>query len=137
VAVAHEILGKVFLVAGVLLAAGAAWSAFAARRSSGQFDHRFLVDRMVLTVLVLVALNGAIGLLLVWSGTRPADPLHWLYGPAALVALPLALALASWRGRGGRASGLGGEASRLRRDAWVIVGAIALIGIAARLFATG
>jgi hypothetical protein len=130
VAVAHEILGKVFLVAGVLLGAGAAWSAYSARRSSGHLDHRFLVDRMVLTVLVLVALNGAIGLLLVWSGSRPADPLHWLYGPAALLTLPLAVLLARWRGHEG-------GPSRLRRDAWMVVGAIALVGIAARLFATG
>ena len=72
---------------------------------------------------------GLIGAILLATGSRPADPLHYLYGPAALIALPVAIWI------GARATRAG--PSRVRRDTWTAVGGLALLGIVLRLFATG
>jgi hypothetical protein len=63
------------------------------------------------------------------TGARPADPLHFLYGAAVLVALPIAILF------GARTPPADG--SRARRDAWTIVGAVVVLGILFRLYATG
>jgi hypothetical protein len=107
----------------------AIWSAIAGRRSGGRSDHRFAVDRAVLAALVLVAAAGLVGIALLIGGSRPADPLHLLYGPAALVCMPVAIWL------GARAPAGGG--TRLRRDVWTAGGGIVLLGLAWRLLATG
>lgn len=107
----------------------AAWSIVSAKRSGGRRDHRFAVDRAVLAVLLVLAAAALVGLALLASGSRPADPLHLLYGPAALIAVPVAIWI------GARASA--GHASRLRRDFWTAGGGIVLIGLGLRLVATG
>ncbi len=107
----------------------AIWSAIAGRRSGGRSDHRFAADRVVLAVLVLVAAAGLVGIALLINGSRPVDPLHLVYGPAALACLPVAI----WLG----ARPAGGGGSRLRRDVWTAGGGIVLFGLAWRLLATG
>jgi hypothetical protein len=125
----HQLLGILVVVATVALLAAGGWSALATRRSGGTRDHRFAVDRLVLVVIGLVLANGLVGLLLISTGARPADALHLLYGPAALATLPVGV----WLSR--RASA--GAAGPRRREAWLVVATIVLLGIELRLFATG
>ena len=127
---AHQIGGSVVLAATVALVLAAGWSAVDGRRTRGAVDHRFAVDRLVLAVVGLIALNAALGTIVLVTGARPADPLHLLYGPAALVTLP-----AGWW-LGGRARH-GRPATRLRRDVAIVIAALVLLGIGVRLFATG
>jgi hypothetical protein len=112
----------------LLIAAG--WSAREGRRSGGIVDHRFAVDRLVLAVVAIVALNAVLGGLLFATGAHVADPLHLLYGPAALVTAPIGW----WFGGRTRA---GAVTTRIRRDVWVAASAAVLLGIELRLFATG
>ena len=125
----HVILAVVVMAASLVVIATAIWSAVAGRRSGGRRDHRSAVDRSILVVLCGVFAAGLIGAVLLVTGSRPADPLHYLYGPASLVALPVAI----WVG----ARAIRPDSSRVRRDAWTAVGGLALLGIVLRLFATG
>jgi hypothetical protein len=115
---------------GGLLAASA-WSFASGRRSGGARDHRRAVDRLILVITAVVAANGLLGSALLITGSRPADPLHLLYGPIALVTP----ALGWWLG--GRGARPPGQPDRSRRDAWLLVASIVLLGVEARLFATG
>ena len=72
---------------------------------------------------------GLLGAVLLAAGSRPADPLHLVYGLAGLIALPVAIWI------GARASSV--DSTRLRRDLWTAGGGIVLLGIGLRLFATG
>jgi hypothetical protein len=125
----HQLLGILVLAASVALLVAGGWSAIATRRSGGARDHRFAVDRLVLVVLALVLTNGLVGLLLIGTGGRPADPLHLLYGPVAVATLPVGVWLS-------RRVSAGAVATR-RREAWLIAATVVLLGIELRLFATG
>jgi hypothetical protein len=125
----HQLLGWASIAGSAAIVAVAIWSVIEGRRSSGRSDHRFAVDRSVLAVLVLVAAAGLIGIALLMSGSRPVDPLHLVYGPTAMVCLPVAI----WIGT--RASA--GPGSRLRRDVWTAGGGMVLLGLTLRLLATG
>ena len=127
---AHQFLGFGALLVTVVLLFAACWSAVAARGSAGTRDHRFAVDRAILALLVVLVVDGLIGLGLLVTGVRPADPIHLLYGPAAFATAPVGYWLAR---RGGFRAGSG----RSRRDAWVALAAIVLLGIEYRLFVTG
>jgi heme A synthase len=126
----HQFVGALAVVSTAALLIAEAASVITARRSRGAADHRFAVDRLALATIGIVALNGLIGLLLVAVGGRPADGLHLLYGPAALVTLPGAVWL-SKRGERqpdrGRAQGVG----------WLVIGTVLLLGVELRLFMTG
>jgi hypothetical protein len=129
ITVAHQLLGAAALLVTAVLLVVASWSAFSERASNGARDHRFAVDRTILVVLAVLLLAGLVGLGLLAGGGRPADPLHLLYGQAALVTAPIGYWLAR---RGGlRAPG------RFRRDMWVAIAAVVLLGIEYRLFVTG
>jgi heme A synthase len=125
----HNLLGLATIAASLALVAVALWSALAARGAGGRIDHRFAVDRAVLAVLALVSAAGLIGMAMLISGSQPADPLHLVYGPAALICVPVAI----WIGGRARAE----RASRLRRDIWTAGGGIVLLGLGLRLVATG
>jgi hypothetical protein len=127
---AHQILARVTIVATIVTLLAGLWSMISARRSDGRVDHRFAVDRLVLPVVGLVAANGIAGSLLLAGGSRPADALHLLYGPAALVTLPVGV----WLSRRGRDLA---SAAAARRDEWLVAAAVLLLGIELRLFMTG
>jgi hypothetical protein len=125
----HVVLALVAAAASLVVIAAAIWSAVTGRRSDGRRDHRSAVDRAVLAVLGSVIAAGLIGAILLVTGARPADPLHFVYGPAALIALPVAI----WVGARGTRVG----SPRVRRDVWTAGGGLVLLGIVLRLFATG
>jgi amino acid transporter len=128
---AHQFLGAVAVVSTLALLIVAAAAAATARRSAGVIDHRFAVDRLVLLVLAIIAVNGVIGLmLLAAAGRRPADDLHLVYGPAALLSLPVGVVLGR-RGPPTNARAWG------RRIGWIIVATVLLLGVELRLFMTG
>ena len=120
-------------VAGLSIAllVAAVWSLIEGRRSGGRVDHRFAVDRLILAVAVAVAANGLLGLLVAAGGAGPREPLHFLYGPAAVIAAPLGWWLV------GRPRLDVGAAARRRRDLWVAVAAIVLLALQLRLVGTG
>ena len=128
--VALHIVLAAATVAGSLLVVGSAlWSSIMGRQSGGRRDHRSAVDRAVLFVLGTVTVSSIVGILLLIAGSRPPDPLHYVYGPAALIALPVAI----WIG----ARSASADTFRLRRDLWTAGGGIVLLGIVLRLYATG
>ncbi|MBA3235479.1 MAG: hypothetical protein H0T59_05735 [Chloroflexi bacterium] len=132
----HHFLAIVLVVVTVALLAAAAWSTTDARRSGGAIDHRFAVDRLILAVTAIFAIEGVIGMAIALVVRGPTDPLHLLYGPLALIALPVG----RWFGasRQARAADIDGGAARSsRRDLWVVVAAVILLGLELRLFATG
>lgn len=126
---AHALIGSAAIAAPLVVVGAAVWSVVAAQRSGGRVDHRFAVDRAVLAELFLLAAAGLVGMALLLGGSQPADPLHLVYGPAALLCVPLAIVI------GGRGSPE--HASRQRRDMWTAGGAIVLLGLGLRLVATG
>jgi putative Mn2+ efflux pump MntP len=125
----HDLLGLATIAGSLTLVGVGVWSVIAGKRSRGGLDHRFAVDRAVLAVLLLLAAAALVGMAMLMSGSHPADPLHLVYGVAALICVPVAI----WIG----ARSSGGRASRLRRDIWTVGGGIVLLGLALRLLATG
>ena len=125
----HELLAAAAVIGALTVVVAGAWSVIAGRRSGGRSDHRSALDRAILAVLATISGAGLLGVLLLVTGARPTDPLHYLYGPAGLVALPIAILF------GARTPPADG--SRVRRDLWTVIGAIALLGILFRLYATG
>jgi amino acid transporter len=124
---AHQTVGVVAVVATLVLLVTALWSIVAARRSGGERDHRFAVDRALLLLLGVTAVAIVLGGVVFASGSRPADALHLLYAVVALVAAPVGW----WLG------GRGGGGRRSRRDGWLAVAALLQLGIELRLFMTG
>jgi heme A synthase len=109
---------------GLVLTVVAALGAVAA--IVGVFRPRILpLVRLYLRItIVLVAVQVAIGLILVATGERPHQVLHWLYGAATLATLPIALAI------GKR---LGGRDEQI----WLAGGAVLTLLFAFRAIATG
>jgi hypothetical protein len=130
VAAAHQVAALATIGVTIALLGAAAWSWVAARRTDARLDHRFAVDRLALAVEAFIAVNVALGGLLLATGERPSDPLHLLYGVAALVTLPVGW----WWG--GRPDG-SGATSRRRRDGWLLLAVAILVGVELRLVATG
>jgi len=127
---AHQFATVVVAAIALGLLLAAVWSAIDGRRSAGGRDHRFAVDRLVLALVLVVALNDAVGGALIAGGRRPADPLHLVYGVAALVTVPVGWWI------GGRAWG-GRGPSRMGRDVAIGVACILQLAIQVRLVATG
>jgi heme A synthase len=75
-------------------------------------------------MIALVAVQVAIGLVLVATGNRPQQLIHWFYGAATLLALPLAMVI-------GRR--LGGREEQI----WLAGGAVMTLLFALRALATG
>jgi amino acid transporter len=127
---AHQFLARVVVAATIVMLIVSLWSVISARRSEGRVDHRFAVDRLVLLVVGLVGANGIVGSFLLAGSSRPADALHLLYGPAALVTLPIGV----WLSRRGPDVA---SAAAPRRDGRLVLAAIVLLGLELRLFMTG
>jgi len=72
----------------------------------------------------LVAVQVLSGIVLVATGSRPSQALHWIYGAATLLALPLAM----W---------IGVRRSKHDRQLWIAGGAIATLLFAFRAIGTG
>lgn len=115
---AHALVGQVAILLGL---AAAVWSValVTTRRTPGTF---FLGG--VLWLFAAIALAAALGVVMVVSGRQLADGLHVVYGILALAVLPSAALIAS--GRPAR-----------ERSIVVVVGAIVLVILLARLFQTG
>ena len=110
-----------FGVAVLILAAGGAILAIL-----GLLRPRFMpaVGIYVRFIVVAVAIQVVIGLVLVATGSRPHEVLHWLYGAATLVSIPIAVAV-------GRR--LGGREEQI----WLAGGAVLTVLFALRAIATG
>jgi len=112
----HGALAIAVAVIGVVVAAVAiGWDRFGR-------PGRLAVDRAILLAIVAALVAIGSGLLLLATGGRPADALHFVYAAAALVALPVA-----------RFAGV----FATRRPLAVIVGAIVLVALVVRLAQTG
>jgi hypothetical protein len=107
------------IVAGV--AAAATVAVVVVRAWLGR-PGRLAVDRVILAALVVIVANVAVGLVLLATGSRPADPLHFLYAVVALLALPIAR---FW------------GALERRRALALAIGGVVLVGLVVRLFQTG
>lgn len=71
-----------------------------------------------------VAVQAGIGVVLVFAGQRPSQGIHWFYGAATLLAMPVAFAIGSRMGA-------------REEPLWVVGGAVATVLFAARALATG
>ena len=109
---------------GVVLTVVAALGAIVA--IAGLFRPRILpiVHLYLRIAIALVALQVLLGLVLVATGHRPQQLLHWFYGAATLFALPIAMAI------GKR---LGGRDEQI----WLAGGAVMTLLFAFRAIATG
>ena len=76
------------LAVAIVLAAlgGSIWAGYAAYRL--RWSTRLALLGSLTTVAI--ALQALFGVLLAAGGQRPQDPLHFVFGPATLLALPLA-----------------------------------------------
>lgn len=88
----------------------------------GGRDVRFALDRAILAGLGLVSAGVVVGLVILVTGGRPADPLHLLYAVVALVILPIAR---FW------------DRLASHRLLAVGIGGLILVGLVVRLFQTG
>ena len=74
--------------------------------------------------VAVVAIQVLIGLVLVIGGMRPSQGIHWFYGAATLLALPLAM----W---------IGSRLSAREEPLWIVGGAVATLLFALRAIGTG
>jgi heme A synthase len=83
-----------------------------------------LIRRYLQVMIALVAVQVAIGLVLVATGDRPQQLIHWFYGAATLVTLPIAMLIG--KRFGGR-----------EEQIWLAGGAVMTVLFALRALATG
>jgi hypothetical protein len=110
------------LVAILVAICGGLLTAIVVAGSVLGWDVRFPRDRAILAALALTTLGIALGLVILATGGRPADPLHLLYAGVALVLLPVVRFWDRLAGHRALAVGLGG---------------LVLAGLVLRLFQTG
>jgi hypothetical protein len=113
----HRVIGV-----GVLaIAAGAAIAAIV-----GLFRPHLLpaVRTCLRITIAAIVLEVIVGIVLVATGSRPQELLHWVYGAATLLSLPLAMSV-------GRR--LGGRDERV----WLAGGAVLTVLFVLRALATG
>lgn len=91
--------------------------------TTGRWD-RHAADRLVLAVLLVTSVAVASGVVTALVVRAPTDPLHLVYGAAALAVMPVARYL----GRAG---------DRRRRAGWLAVGSLVLLALLVRLLQTG
>lgn len=114
----HGLIGLSLVIPGLMLLA------FAAAGWIRRSIDRQVLDWLVLAGIVFSVVAGASGLVTAVVAGRPPQPLHWVYGVSAVAVLPAARYL--------------GRSGDLRRRAgWLVLGALVLLAIVARLSATG
>lgn len=113
----HDRLGFIVLV----LAAGGAIATILSL-----FRPQLLATVRVYLILMagVVALQVLVGLVLVLTGSRPAQLIHWFYGAATLLSLPLC----AWIGR---------RRPDPQERLWLVGGAVATFLFALRALTTG
>ena len=114
----HDRFGIAVLLVAVVAAVAAVLVSFVTPR------YARLVKRLLRFMPLVVGVQVVLGLVLVATGSRPAQLLHWFYGAAVLLTMPLALSI------GGR---LGPSEERY----WVAGGAVITVLFALRAIATG
>lgn len=128
IGISHRFVTIVFVLIhdryGVVLTVAAAIGAIAA--IAGLLQPRILpVVRLYLRVMIaLVAVQVVIGLALVATGHAPQQLIHWFYGAATMLTLPLAMLIGTR---------LGGREQRI----WLAGGAVVTLLFALRAIATG
>jgi hypothetical protein len=113
----HQRVGAAIILLGLV---GAVWGAVQLWRRSVSPTFRAYVRLLA----ALIALQAIFGIVLVIGGNRPTDGLHFIYGPATLLALPVAIGLSAGRDTRGEAGTL-------------LVGCVAVVLLAARAVTTG
>lgn len=113
----HQRIGASIVALG---AAGVVWAIILLLRRTASPRFRVYVRLLA----ALIAVQGALGILLVITGHRPVEGLHFLYGPVLLIALPVALRL-----------GVPGEPRRETRT--LLGGCVAVVLLAIRAVGTG
>jgi heme A synthase len=113
----HERIGASIIVLG---AVGAAWALAQVWRRVVNPAYRVYVRFLA----ALIALQAVFGIVLVLTGYRPHEGLHFLYGPAVLLALPVA-----WR--------LGAPLDARGEAGALLAGCVAVVLLAIRAVATG
>src|SRR5947209_6173527 len=109
---------SVVIVLGALL--GTLWAGYVAYK--GTSINRLRTASAVAAVVLLA--QGLFGAVLGITGGRPAEPAHFVVGPLAVLALPVALLLA--RGRSGRGA-----------PAVLLLGWLITLGLGLRSVCTG
>jgi hypothetical protein len=115
--IVHQRLANAVLLLGLV---GALWAAFNIwqRRVSPALRAYLRLTEGAILVQALVGIGLAI------SGRRPAQGLHWFYGPAVLLSLPVAWSLTRGSGQ--------------RREAWgLLAGSLAVFLFSIRAIGTG
>jgi hypothetical protein len=94
VATAHQ---KIAVLVVLIALIGALWAGFVAYRALNAARLR----QFGWGVTALLAVQAALGIALAIGGERPADSLHFIYGPLLLFSLPVAQTMARGRDRRG------------------------------------
>lgn len=113
----HDRLGFIVLVVAVVGAVAAVLALF---RPAWMPAIRVYL-RLTLAV---VAIQVVVGIVLVVTGSRPSQGIHWFYGAATLLALPIGFAI-------------GSRMSAREEPLWVVGGAVATVLFALRALGTG
>ena len=111
-------------VYGLVLTVVAAIGAIAAIASLIRPQILPMVRVYLRITIAVVAVQVVIGIVLVATGDRPAQLIHWFYGAVTLLTLPLAI----W---------LGGKLGGREQHVWLVGGAVLTVLFALRAMATG
>lgn len=113
----HDRLGFIVMIVAVV---GAIAGVLALLRPEWMPAIRVYLRLTVAVVVVEVV----VGIVLVITGSRPSQGIHWFYGAATLISLPIGF-------------GIGGRLSAREEPLWVVGGAVATVLFALRALGTG
>jgi hypothetical protein len=114
----HQGFSRVVLIYSILVAVWGLFLYLRGRNPSGGYLGALVING------ALPVVQGLVGLILLGTGHRPDDPLHYLYGVASVLTLPTAYFMS----RGGTE----------RRDSLIFgLAALLLVGLSFRAIMTG